>query len=73
MDGLWLYHFQWLLVILYYDMPAINVGVELVQTKAHKQTLMLNVHIASLNISKGLLAKALGDDFEAWQPLAHTC
>ena len=35
MDGLLLYHFRQLVVILYYDMPAINVGMELLQTEAH--------------------------------------
>ena len=35
MDELLLGHFQQLVVILYNDMPAINVGMELLQTKAH--------------------------------------
>ena len=35
MDGLLKDHFQWLMVILYHDMPAINVGMELLETKAH--------------------------------------
>ena len=51
MDRLMLDHFQWLVVILYDDMPAIGVGVEFLQTKAYQQTLSLNVCIVSLNIS----------------------
>ena len=35
MDGLLLDHFQWLKVILYPDMPAINVGMELLQAEVH--------------------------------------
>ena len=52
MDGLLLDHFQWLMVILYNYMPAINVGMKLLKAEAHQQTLWLNVGIASLNISK---------------------
>ena len=60
MDGLLLYYFQQFVVILYYDMPASDVGVELLQTKTHWQTLMLNVHVVSLNISKGFTGKGYG-------------
>ena len=35
MDRLFLYHFQQLVVILYYDMPAINVGMELLMMEAY--------------------------------------
>ena len=35
MDGLLLGNFQQVMVILYHDMPAIKVGMELLQTKAH--------------------------------------
>ena len=35
MDGILLDHFQWLPVILYHDMPAINEGMELLQTEAY--------------------------------------
>ena len=35
MDGLLLDHFQQLKVILYHDMPAINIGMELLQTEVH--------------------------------------
>ena len=48
------------MVILHYDMPAINVGVELLQTEAHWQTLKINVHIGSLNISNSFTGKGYG-------------
>ena len=35
MDGLVLDCFKWLMVILYSDMPAIDVGVEFLQTEAY--------------------------------------
>ena len=35
MDGLMLDHFQQLVVILYNDMPAVEVGVEFLQTEAY--------------------------------------
>ena len=35
MDRLLLDHIQWLTVILYCDMPAIGVGVEFLEAKAH--------------------------------------
>ena len=35
MDRLMLDHFQLLVVILYNDMPAVEVGVEFLQTKAY--------------------------------------
>ena len=35
MDGLMLDLFQWLMVVLYNNMPAIEVGVEFLQTKAY--------------------------------------
>ena len=35
MDGLLLDHFQQLMVILHHEMPAIDVGVELLQTEAY--------------------------------------
>ena len=60
MDGLLLDHFQQLMVILYYDVPAINVGMELLQTETYQQTLLLNGHIASLYISKGFTGKWYG-------------
>ena len=53
-------HFQWLEVILYDDMPAIEVGVEFLQTKPYQQTLSLNVCIASLNVSKHFTGKSYG-------------
>ena len=33
MDGLVLDHFKWLMIILYSDMPAMDVGVELLRLK----------------------------------------
>ena len=39
MDGPLLYHFQQLVVILHHDIPAIDIGMELLQTKAYQQTL----------------------------------
>ena len=51
MDGPLLDHSQWFMVILYHDMTAIDVGMELLQTKAHGQTLSLNVCRASLTVS----------------------
>ena len=42
-DGLMLDHFQQLVVILYDDMPAIEVGVEFLQTEAYQQTLSMFV------------------------------
>ena len=53
MDGLLLDHFQWFVVILYNNMPAIDVSVELLQIEAHWQTLMLNACIVSFDINKG--------------------
>ena len=35
MDGLLLDHFQWLMVVLYHDIPAIDVGMELLQTEMY--------------------------------------
>ena len=35
LDGLLLDHFQQLMVVLYDYMPAVQVGVELLKTKAH--------------------------------------
>ena len=35
MDRLMLDHFHWIVVILYYDMPALEVGVEFLQTEAY--------------------------------------
>ena len=40
------------MVILCDDMPAIEVGVEFLQTEAYWQTLSLNVCIVILNVSK---------------------
>ena len=60
MDRLLLDHFQWLVVILNHDMPAINVGMELLQTKAYQQILSLNVCIVSIMISKGFTGKCYG-------------
>ena len=59
-DGLLLDHFQWFVVILYNGMPAIDVGVELLQTEAHWQTVTFNVHIVSPNASKGFTGKSYG-------------
>ena len=58
MDGLMLDHFQQLVVILYDDMPAIEVGVEFIQTEAYQQTLSLNVCIVSLIVSKHFTGKS---------------
>ena len=60
MDGLLLDHFQQLMVILFCDMPAINVGMELLETKMHRQTLLLNVLTASLNVSKSFTGECYG-------------
>ena len=35
MDGLMVDHFQWLMVILYDNMPAVEVGIKFLQTKAY--------------------------------------
>ena len=48
------------MVVLYNNMPAIEVGVEFLQTKAYQKTLSLNVCIASLNVSKGFSGKSYG-------------
>ena len=73
MDGLLLDHFQWFVVILYDDMPTIYVGLKLLQTKAHQQTVMLNVHMASLNVSKGFTGQSYGaTTLNARWPLAYT-
>ena len=66
-------HFWKLVVILYNNMPAIEVGVEFLQTEAYQKTLLLNVCIVSLNISKSFTGK----DYEATaldeSALAYTC
>ena len=46
--------------VLYDSMPAIEVGVEFLQTKAYQQTLSLNVCIVSLNVSKCFPGKNYG-------------
>ena len=45
---------------MYHDMPAINVGMELIQTEAYWQKLSLNVHIVSLNVSKSFTGECYG-------------
>ena len=52
MDRLVLDHFQWFMVVLYYNIPAVEIVVEILQTKSYQKTLLLNVHIVSLNVSK---------------------
>ena len=47
MVGLFLDHFQQLMVILYNYMPAVHVCVELLKAKGHQQTLSLNICILS--------------------------
>ena len=48
------------MVILYDNMPAIEVSVKFLQTEAYQNTLSLSVHVASLNISKGFTGKTNG-------------
>ena len=60
MDRLMLDHFQQLVIILYDDMPAIEVGVEFLQTEAYQKTISLNVCLASLNVSKGFTGESCG-------------
>ena len=60
MDRLVLDHFQQLMVILYDNMPTIDVGVEFLQTESYWKTLSLNVCIVSLNISKCFTGKSYG-------------
>ena len=48
------------MVILYDDMPAIEVGVEFLQADAYQQKHSLNVHIESPNISKCFTGKSYG-------------
>ena len=52
--------FQWHVVILYHDMPAIDEGMELLKAEAHWQALTLDVHIVSLNVSKTFTGKSYG-------------
>ena len=47
MDGLFVDHFQQFVVILYGNMPAIDVGMELFKAEEEWQILPLNVHIGS--------------------------
>ena len=61
MDRLMLDHLQQLVVVLYDDMPAIEVGMEFLQTKAYQQTISLSVCMASLNVSKHFT----GESYEA--------
>ena len=60
MDALLLDHFQWLVVILYNYMPAIDVCIKLLNAKAHQQTLLLNVSVKSVNISKCFTSECYG-------------
>ena len=60
MNGLLLDHFQQLMVVLYCGMPAVNVGMEFLQTEPYRQTLLLNVNIASLNVSKVFTGECYG-------------
>ena len=48
------------MVILSHDMPALNVGMEFLQTEAYPQTLSLIVCIGSLNVSKSFTGKCYG-------------
>ena len=48
------------MVILYDDMPAIEVGVEFLQTEAYWKTLLLNICLVSLNVNKGFNGKSYG-------------
>ena len=48
------------MVILYDNMPVIEVGVEFIQTEPYQQTLSLNVHIVSLKVSKHFTGKSYG-------------
>ena len=66
-------HFQWLVVIFSDNLPAVEVGVEFLQTEAYQQTLSLNVCIVSLNVSKHFTGKSYGVTvFGLGRPLAHT-
>ena len=58
--GLVLDHFLQLVVILYDNMPAVQVGVEFLQTEAYQKTLLLNVCMVSLNVSKCFTGKSYG-------------
>ena len=49
-----------LVVILYDDMPVIEVGVEFLQTEAYQHALPLNVCIVSLNVSKHFTGESYG-------------
>ena len=60
MDRPLLNHFQWLVVILHYNMPAIQVGVKPLKAKAHRKTFPLNVSVVSLDISKSFTGKGYG-------------
>ena len=55
MNGLLLDHFQWFMVILYDDMPAVQVCVELLEAEEHHQYL----HQVFMSV-RVLLAKVIG-------------
>ena len=57
MNGLLLDHLQGFMVILYDNMPAVEICVKLLKAKANWQTLSFNICIVSLNISKGFIGK----------------
>ena len=57
MNGLLLDHLQGFLVILYNNVPAIEICVKLLEATAHGQTLSFNICIASLDINKGFTGK----------------
>ena len=46
-----LHHIQGFMVFLYDNMPAIEVCVELLKAEAHRQTLSINISVASFKIS----------------------
>ena len=60
MNGLPLDHLQRLLVILYSDMFAIYICMELFKTKAHREAFSLYVSISGFNISQGLAGTGFG-------------
>ena len=60
MNGFPLDHLQRLVVILYSDMFAIYICMELFKSKAHEEAFSLYVSISGFNISQGLAGKSYG-------------
>ena len=48
------------MVIVYDYMPAIHVGMKLLEAEAHQQTILLNVSIVNHNVSKCFTGKHYG-------------